>query len=127
MNARDTQRARALAEGIAGRLFNDGALDLSDGELERVLAPCSGGNNLVTAAQWLRDVGMLTLAAEWINKRHRHASDPGAVCHCDTPMREDQLPKRAAYFRCRKCGGELAADEFAEGARLCFDCAFEVK
>jgi hypothetical protein len=80
-----TPRARQLAEGIAGRLFNDGAIDLSDSELHRVLAPCVGGTNLVNAAKQLRDAGMLTLAEEWIAKRHRHAADPGAVCHCDTP------------------------------------------
>jgi hypothetical protein len=28
---------------------------------------------------------MLGLAEEWIEKRHRHAVDPGAVCHCDAP------------------------------------------
>lgn len=69
--------ALQLAEGIAGRLFNDGATDLSDGELQRVLSPCVGGNSLVNAAKQLRDDGMLALAAEWIAKRHRHASEPG--------------------------------------------------
>jgi hypothetical protein len=78
----NSERAQYLASVIAGRLFLDGAEDLSDVELHRVL----DYYGLAVIGKQLRDTGALSLAEEWIRARHYHsAGDDRGACMCATP------------------------------------------
>lgn len=58
-----TARDRAIVEQVASRLRVEYAADLSDAELDRILAPCVL-TSLPALARRYRDAGALTLAPE---------------------------------------------------------------
>lgn len=53
------KRKAELAEQIWGRMTAENAVDLSDAEIERTLAPCVCGGMLVRVAKELRTEGLL--------------------------------------------------------------------
>ncbi len=51
----------AMADAIAGRMYNENASSLSNEEIERTLSGCVAPSILIPAAKRLRDSGQLTI------------------------------------------------------------------